>query len=103
MEKIVCYTPTPGKQPTRIDEWKYELIREAIYAVVPTTGEGVPFKDLAALIRTNLGDEKLIGFGSVSWYTTTVKLHMETTGELLRVPKLKPQRLLLVATKKAAK
>lgn len=102
MSKVICYTPTPDKQPTRIDEWKYDLIHEAIYAVVPTTGEGVLFKDLADLIRSYFGEEKLVGFGSVSWYTATVKLHMETTGELIRVPKSKPQRLLR-STKKAAK
>ena len=95
MSKVICYTPTPGKQPNRIDKWKYDLIRAAIYDVVPSSGEGVLFKDLAALIRVNLGEEKLIGFGSVSWYTATVKLHMETTDELIRIPKAKPQRLLL--------
>lgn len=95
MNKFECHTPTPGKQPTRIDQWKYDLIHAAICELVPSSGEGLLFKDLAGLIRTHLEAEQLATLGSVSWYATTVKLHMETTGELLRVPNVKPQRLLL--------
>lgn len=32
--------------------------------------------------------------GSVSWYTVSVKLHMEALGELGHVESIKPQRLL---------
>ena len=94
MEKIVCNTPTLNKQPTRIDRWKYDLIRGALLELVPDVGDGVLFKELAAMIRDHLGEAKLNNLGSVNWYTTTVKLHMETTGEIIRVPKSKPQCLL---------
>ena len=32
--KIVCQTPTPGKKPTRIAKWKYDLVRSTILKVV---------------------------------------------------------------------
>jgi hypothetical protein len=32
--KITCRTPTPGKQPTNIDRWKFDLVRSAILRVV---------------------------------------------------------------------
>ena len=92
-DKITCYTPTPGKKPTRIDVWKYDCVRAAILAVVPVEGDGVAFKDLAGLVSSQLSASHKANLGSVSWYTVSVKLHMETLGELARVEGVKPQRL----------
>lgn len=92
-EKILCETPTPGKQSTRIDKWKYELIRDAILKVVPKEAPGMLFKELTTWIEGALSDEELKNLGSLMWYTTTVKLHMETTGELIKL-KGSPQRLI---------
>ena len=50
-DKVTCRTPTPGKKPTRIDRWKYDLLRKAILKVVPKKGEGVDFWDLPRLIE----------------------------------------------------
>jgi len=93
-DKITCHTPTPGKKPTRIDAWKYHCVRAAILAVVPAEGEGVAFKDLPGLVAAQLSAAHRADLGSVSWYTVSVKLHMETLGELKRVEGAKPQRLL---------
>lgn len=91
--KIVCATPTPGKRPTAIAKWKYDLIRNAIRKCVPKSREGVAFVDLPDLVADVLSRPQRAQLGSVSWYTTTVKLHMETTGELERVAGAVPQRL----------
>ena len=94
-EKVLCQTPTPGKQPTRIDRWKYDLVQAAIAAVVPSNEEGIEFRDLPALVAGHIAPGDLEKLGSVSWYTTTVKLDMEVNGELERVPASKPQRIRL--------
>lgn len=94
-EKVVVETPTPGKQPTRIDKWKYDLVRAAILAVVPADDNGVEFSQLPQLIEAHISSNDLERLGSVSWYTTTVKLDMEVKGELARIPGSKPQRLRL--------
>ena len=39
-DKIVCETPTPGKQPTRIDRWKYLAVRKA--TSLPASVIGIP-------------------------------------------------------------
>ena len=96
-DKITCHTPTPGKKPTRIDVWKYDCVRAAILAVVPVEGDGVAFKDLAGLVSSQLSASHKANLGSVSWYTVSVKLHMETLGELARVEGAKPQRLRTLA------
>lgn len=90
-EKVVCETPTPGKKPTRIDKWKYDLLRSAILSVIPD--EGVEFNQLPQLVQNQLTPDELQRLGSVSWYTTTVKLDMEVKGEIERVPGAKPQLL----------
>lgn len=94
MEKIECQTPTKGKSPTRIDKEKYEKVAEAILAVLPVKGDGQLFKELPDVVAEYLGAEEMAKIGSCVWYTTTVKLDLETKGAVYRVPKSSPQRLL---------
>lgn len=93
-DEVTCHSPTPGKQPTRIDAWKFRCVRDAIVAVVQQRVRGVRFKDLTSLVAAHLFDEHRANLGSVIWYTVSVKLHMETLSELQRVTGSKPQRLL---------
>jgi len=95
-EKILCLTPTPGKQGTRIDQWKYETLRRAIRRAVPKNKVGVEFVKLPELVRSHLADDELKKLGSLTWYVTTVKLHLEVIGEIERVPNSKPQRIRMV-------
>jgi len=92
-DKVVCRTPTPGKKPTRIARAKFDALRRAILAVVPSKGEGVLFTDLTGLVEPKLAPEVRAGIGSLMWYVTVVKLEMEVRGEIRRVPDAVPQRL----------
>jgi tRNA A37 threonylcarbamoyltransferase TsaD len=91
--KVLCRTPTPGKSTKHIDKWKYDLVRGAIRKVVPKALTGVAFSELPGLVGNALSPAERARLGSVAWYTTTVKLHMETTGELERVAGAHPQRI----------
>lgn len=91
--KVTCRTPTPGKQGTNIPKWKYDAIRKAIIKAVPRSGDGIPFRDLAGLVKKNLSDDHRRRMGSIPWYTVTVKLDMEVNGELCRIDGSSPQRL----------
>ena len=95
-ERVVCETPTPGKQPTRIHKWKYDLLRQFILEIVAEGADGVEFRNLSGLIEGRLSVEQRENLGSVSWYTLSVKLDMEVKGEIERAPGAKPQKLLLV-------
>lgn len=90
---VVCRTPTPGKQPTRIAGWKFAAVREAILDVVPPDPPGLAFKELASEVRRRLDDATLERLGSVAWYATTVKLELEVRDELVRLPG-SPQHLI---------
>jgi hypothetical protein len=93
LEKIFCETPTPGRKGTWIAKWKYDAVRKAILRSVPRAAAGIPFEDLPESVERALTPEQRKELGSVLWYTVTVKLHMETTGEIERIPGVSPQRL----------
>ena len=94
--RVVCHTPTPGKKPTRIHRWKYDLLRGVILDILAGSADGVQFRSLPSLIEARLSPEQRASLGSVSWYTTTVKLDMEVKGDIERVPRVTPQLLRLV-------
>jgi hypothetical protein len=92
-DKVICRTPTVGKEPTRIDGWKFDTVRRGILAALPEAGDGLAFKELSARVRAHLDPGTLARLGSVSWYTTTVKLELEVRGEVVRTDVRGPQRL----------
>ena len=94
--RVVCHTPTPGKKPTRIHKWKYDLLRGIILDILSASADGVQLCSLPGLIEERLTSEQRTSLGSVSWYTTTVKLDMEVKGDIERVPRATPQLLRLV-------
>lgn len=91
--KVACATPTPGKKSTNIARWKYDLVRALILNAVPKDEQGMEFQKLAEEIRSALSVQDLEDLGSVSWYTTTVKLDLEVKGEIARVEGAVPQRI----------
>lgn len=95
-DRVVCRTPTPGKTgTTRIPRWKYECIRAAILDAAGAGGEqGIAWADLTEAVRGRLTPDELARMGSVGWHTVSVKLDMEVTGELRRLP-VRPQRLVV--------
>ena len=80
-----------GKAGVNIDKQKYDAVREAIVLSLRKHGT-LTFGDLTAEVRKRLEGEFA---GSISWYVTTVKLDLEARGEIVRVPKSSPQRLVL--------
>ena len=89
-EKILTLHPE-GKQGVNISKTKYEVMRQAILDIVGAN-EGITFTDMTTTI-----EEKLAGNfdGSIPWYVTTVKLDLETRGEIKRIPGSNPQQLQL--------
>jgi hypothetical protein len=92
-DRVLCENPVPGKQELRIKRWKYDLIREAMLALIPAEGEGIAFRDLPDLLSARLTPDQRNLLGSMAWYATVVKLDLEAKGEISRVPGSRPQRL----------
>ena len=91
--RVLCKTPMPGKQGTRIPQWKYDAICRAIRRAVPAKKEGITFKELPSLVATLLSKEDRKRIGSITWHTVTVKLDLEVRGEIERIDGSKPQRI----------
>ncbi len=98
-DRILCESPTPGAKGTRIPRWKYDAVRAAIRKALASKharADGVEFRELPTLVEHHLPAAARADLGSIMWHVTTVKLHMETAGEVERVPGSKPQRVRLV-------
>lgn len=94
-DRVLCVSPDPTKQGTRIPRWKYDTVRAAIRKAVGRGHTGVEFRQLPLLVEGLLSDDHRARLGSVMWHVTTVKLHMEALGELERLPGVTPQRVRL--------
>jgi hypothetical protein len=92
-ETILCRNPDPAKQGTRISQWRYDTVRKAILKAVGRGRAGVEFKQLTRLVADSLSAADRARLGSVPWYAVTVKLDLESSGELERIPGAKPHRV----------
>ncbi len=97
-QKIFCETPAEGKAGTQIPLWKYQAVRAAILDAVKEAGSGgITFASLPDAVVQKLSDDDRAKLGSVSWHVTTVKLDLEVKGELKRLERKSPQRLILAS------
>ncbi len=95
-ERVRCDNPDRGKKAIRIARWKYDAVSQAILAILAMDRSGVAFRELSGRVRSRLESHELERMGSVSWYTTVVKLDLEAKGRIRRVPGSRPQLLQLV-------
>jgi hypothetical protein len=86
-ELFLTVNPDSGAQGLRIEKAKYDVVRGAILENLRVYGS-MTFTQLSDMVEEQLQEDF---DGSVMWCFTTVKLDMETRGELRRVPKSKPQ------------
>jgi hypothetical protein len=82
-----------AKSAPRIDRSIYDGFRSAILRAIPRGSQGLAFLELPDKVETLLPKAVRGAIGSVSWYTTTIKLDLEARGEIERVPGATPQRL----------
>ena len=78
-ETIQTHHPDPTKQGVNISVKKYELIYDAINEYLNESGTA-SLKAITTAVKEKVGDSF---DGSVGWYVTTVKLDMESRGELV--------------------
>lgn len=85
-QRIQLQHPDPSKDAPRIDQSKYEAVRDALLHVIPADPQGVPLDELAEQVAKSLPSDSLAALGSVSWYTLAVKFDLEARGLIERVP-----------------
>ena len=88
-----------------LKEEKYTIIREAMLASLPASGDGesMTFIELEEKVRAYLVTKGVPSTlfpksGSVRWYVKAVQLDLESRNEIERVPNQSPIRLRLSVT-----
>lgn len=84
-----------GANGFKVTKPKYDCIRKAMLANLPTTQHGLAFNELVAKVRRDVGDKKDLfpKAGSVMWYTKVVQLDLEKRKIIERIPGVVPQRI----------
>lgn len=94
--KTECRMVEPGKKPTKIPTWKFDLLRAAILGIVRAAGpDGFATAGLKEALAARIPAADLDRLGSLGWHMMAVKLEMEVAGDLKRLPGA-PQRLAVV-------
>lgn len=81
----------PGKT-YRADRAKYEAMREALLAVLPSEAPGLTVPDAREALLPLLPDDLFPGGGTAGWWVKAVQLDLEAKGIIRRAPK-SPVRL----------
>jgi hypothetical protein len=66
-----------------IDPARYQLIHDAMLAVLPTEGQGLTYDELCESIALKVPSRLFPG--GVEGYTTSVKLYLEARGVVRRI------------------
>jgi len=93
-DRIELRHPDPGKRNARIAPDVYSVARRTVLAVVPAAEPGITLDDYLAAMKARL--PKARGWDrslSPGWYAMAMKLDLEARGELKRVNRKPPQRL----------
>ncbi len=91
-------TASPGEPgATRGTPAKYEAVRAALLAVLPTDGNGLTWNQMVDTIARHVPPGLFAHLGSVRWYTKIVQRDLEAQGLIVRVPNSRPWRLRRVA------
>lgn len=86
--KIQLLNPDPTKKGAKVDESKYEIVKDTILKVIEEKGV-IEFKELMSEVVLRLPNFE----GSPSWYCTAVKLDLEAKGIIKRIEGSKPQKI----------
>lgn len=92
-DTFVTRTVSAGKGGTRVSRVKYEIVRRAMLAAVPRSAEGIAFRELPKAVGKRLSADERAKIGSLMWYSTVVKLDLESRGFLRRLEGVTPQRI----------
>ena len=97
-DRIQLRHPNPSTKTARIASNAYDVARRTVLAIVPADEPGITldaYLDEVAirLLKARGWDPAL----SASWYAMAMKLDLEARGELKRINRKPPQRLVRIA------
>jgi uncharacterized protein DUF6958 len=93
-DRIQLLHPDPSKKTARLASETYVVARRTVLEIVPAQEPGITLEHYLDEVATRL--PKVKGWDpslSARWYAMAMKLDLEARGELRRVNKRPPQRL----------
>lgn len=93
-EKVQLRNPDPKKQMPRLPKSTYALARRTAFAVLPKKPPGMALEEFIDEMATRL--QKAEGWDrslSARWWAMAMKLDLEARGEIARINRRPPQRL----------
>lgn len=90
--KVAMENPNSPDRPVRVDADKYNAMREAILAVLPTAAPGLTVAEAKARLLPLLPDALFPGGAKAGWWLKGVQLDLEAKGVITR-ENSKPLRL----------
>jgi Family of unknown function (DUF6958) len=91
--------PDPSKKTTAVAADTYAAARRTVLAIVPADESGITLDDYLAQMAARLpqadGWDRSLSAG---WYAMAMKLDLEARGELVRINRRPPQRLVRTTT-----
>jgi len=93
-DRIQLRHPDPSKRNARIGRDAYAVARRTVLALVPAQEPGITLDAYLAAMKSRLPEAR--GWDrslSAGWYAMAMKLDLEARGELRRVNRKPPQRL----------
>ncbi len=95
-DKIEIQNFTSPGRTERVNRAKYEAMRDALLAVLPTTAPGLKVPEAKAALLSLLPDALFPAGDKAGWWLKAVQLDLEAKGIIKRAPS-KPVQLFRVA------
>jgi hypothetical protein len=93
-DEVQLRNPDPAKKTARIASDTYAVARRTVLAIVPAEEPGITLNAYLEEMTTRLSNAK--GWDpslSARWYAMAMKFDLEARGELKRINRKPPQRL----------
>ncbi|MEM1021871.1 MAG: hypothetical protein ACFBZ9_04705 [Sphingomonadales bacterium] len=94
-EKVIVENVNVPGHTSRVDAAKYEAMKTAMLAVLPSAEPGLTQKEMMAAVKPHLPEDLFPGGKTSGWWVKTVQLDLEAKGKMLR-DRGKPLRWRLV-------
>lgn len=88
-EKVVVENVNVPGHSSRVDAAKYNAMKAALLAVLPTAGPGITQAQMVEAVKAHLPEELFPGGAKAGWWSKTVQLDLEAKGIVVR-DKTKP-------------
>ncbi len=75
---------SPNSPPRPVNKEKFEVVRDAVLAVLPTSAPGLSYAELKAAALPRLSEALFPGGDKVGWWLKCVQLDQEAKGVIAR-------------------